>query len=191
MLSLLAANLDSNSTPVLVALIIGFTGVLSTLATPLILGRQRRNDRIREAKIRADEAERRQADKREDWARQDAVRIAAEQVATTLKDSGTRTEHQLARLQKAAAEIHILVNSDMTAARRDEMLSNQRTLKALKRVVAVAKSHGEKPSADDLEAIKVTTERIAELKAILADRAVQQQAVEDHEAIVKEEEPSD
>lgn len=67
--------------------------------------------------------------------------------------------------------IHTLVNSNMTAAMQAELDATVRELALMREVIALKSEHGRDPSADALAAIESTTKKIAELRAVLADRA--------------------
>lgn len=87
--------------------------------------------------------------------------------------AATATDHQ-----SQLKQIHILVNSDMTAARQGELDQTRITLVMLKKIVAMNVRDNRPPNAEDLTAILTTEARINELQAILADRLVQTKAIE-------------
>jgi hypothetical protein len=123
----------------------------------------------------------RRQDKADNYARQDAV---AERLALTNKlvvESSIITQRQssqLATLDATSRKIHILVNSDMTAARTNERDQTRLTLIALKRVQSLSVTQGLTIPQDELDAISTAEQRILELDAILADRHQAQLTVE-------------
>ena len=91
-----------------------------------------------------------------DYARQDLV--------------AQRLERRLKALDDQGKAIHVLVNSDMTAARTAERAA----LKLL--VIAIRKTNGHTP--DEQKEIQRVEERIEELDQILADRLAAQREVD-------------
>ena len=75
-------------------------------------------------------------------------------------------------------QIHTLVNSEMTAARQNELDQTRAMLSVLQRVVAKAYEKGIEPEPEDLQGIKTTRARVSELESILADRLVQLRLME-------------
>jgi hypothetical protein len=109
-----------------------------------------------------------------DYARQDLVALRVEKVARLAEEADRRTQAKL-------KEIHILVNSDMTAARTAERDAMKLLVVALKQVVT-ANAKLEIPSPKELiDEIARAEGRILELNDILADRHAAQVRVE-HEA---------
>ena len=120
-----------------------------------------------------------------DYARQDEVaeRVvgaakiaanAAEVVARKAEESGQLLQDKLTAIDEQGKKIHILVNSDMTAARTAERDSLKLLVIALRRIGTVTGSDGESEKKEILEVEK----RIKELNQILADRNAAQQKVE-------------
>jgi hypothetical protein len=142
---------------IVVALI---AGVVGPGVSALLLGRQR------------------QSDKRQDWARQDQVAARAAEAADALVASNeevARVAATASRIQlEKLGEIHTLVNSDMTASRTNEMNATILLAAVLRRL--------HDPTAEDSAAIDLADARITELRAILADRLIQQKAVEAQQA---------
>ena len=149
--------------------------------------------------------------KKEDYQRQDLVadRVAkaaeqAAEAASLLVRAQTETskrldevanvraaesvivQAQLKAITDVSEKIHILVNSDMTAARTNERDQTKLTLLALKRVQALSVNLGLATTQDELDAIKVAEERIVKLDAILADRHAAQKRVDKEQANAKE-----
>jgi hypothetical protein len=164
---------------VVVAIIVAMSSIIVGIVPVTLNNRQRAKDR---AEDRADRAEVAAAAK--------VVASEARETARLLRDetakSRTRTD-EVARLAEATAagvtqqltvlgegveRVHKLVNSDMTAARRDELIGARATLEALQRANVVD------PNPDDEAKIAAVADRIDELEAILADRLVQQRAVD-------------
>lgn len=112
----------------------------------------------------------RRSDRKADWAREDAVAEAVVEVARLAAEADARTTASL-------REIHILVNSDMTAARQQELVATQALLALLLRI--------QMPNDDDIKAITVTRARIFELQLILADRFAAQQDVKKQQEVVR------
>lgn len=149
-------------------------------------------------------------EKEEDWKRQDevAARLAEKQVATVRETAETsakllaaqqatiaRTDEvarlaaeanavnsaKLDQIDAQAKQIHILVNSDMTAARQSELDQTRAMLVVLERVVALREA-GVPPAESDVVAIGRAQARISELEQILADRLEQFQKAESEAA---------
>ena len=139
-----------------------------------------------------------------DYARQDAVaeRVAvaarqlvdaqaitiarADEVARVAAISDQQINEKLSAIDEQGKKIHILVNSDMTAARTNERDQTRLTLLALKRVQALSANLGQPIGEDEEKAIKVAEKRIIELDQILADRLEAQRKVELETAREKE-----
>jgi hypothetical protein len=141
-------------------------------------------------------------EKEEDYARQDVVAervaIAAKQaadaaalllkaqketisrtdeVARLAAEADERIHQQLVGLDEQGKKIHILVNSDMTAARTAERDSLKLLVIALKRVLSLD-SKSESDKDEENKEITRVEERIAELDQILADRLAAQAKVD-------------
>ena len=117
-------------------------------------------------------------------ARDAAARLlAAQQASIARTDEVARLAAEREQAQTAQLrDIHTLVNSDMTAARREALEQTRLTLLALEKLVDLDRSAGRKPADADLAAITDAKARIDELQAILADRLAQQRIVEAHGA---------
>lgn len=186
-----------------IAIIAGAQLLLLTVVQEILKGRKDRRD-----------AELKRTEKQEDYARQDAVAArvdaAAKQAADAAKllveaqtatiartdevarlaaESDQQIRNQLQAIDEQGKQIHILVNSDMTAARTNERDQVRLTLLALKRVQALSLKLGVAIADDELKAIEAAEQRIIELDAILADRHAAQMAVE-AEAAAEKERPS-
>lgn len=186
-----------------IAIIAGAQLLLLTVVQEVLKGRKDRRD-----------AELKRTEKQEDYARQDAVAArvdaAAKQAADAAKllveaqtatiartdevarlaaESDQQIRNQLQAIDEQGKQIHILVNSDMTAARTNERDQVRLTLLALKRVQALSLKLGVAIADDELKAIEAAEQRIVELDAILADRHAAQVAIE-AEAAAEKERPS-
>jgi hypothetical protein len=108
---------------------------------------------------------------RESIARTDEVaRLAAATAAST--------ELKLDQLDLQTKRIHTLVNSDMTAARQEQLDQTRVTVQILERVIALAVSKGQVPEPQDVLDLSTAKESIANLEAILADRMEQMRKVQ-------------
>lgn len=77
-----------------------------------------------------------------------------------------------------AKKIHLLVNSEMTAAKTNERDQARLTLFALQRVKELSESLGVEATEAERQAIAVTEARIAELNTVIAERQAAQAAVD-------------
>jgi len=138
--------------------------------------------------------------KRQDWARQDLVAARLEKKQDDIAKAAQKTADLLVKAQeetirrtdvvaKRAREadddiqaqlkqIHTLVNSDMTAARKAELVAVETALGLLNRVIAINHRAGMPISSDDRESKDDKETRIEELKTIIADRNAQMVEVE-------------
>jgi len=116
-----------------------------------------------------------------DYARQDEVAnritvlhrenvIKSDAIAALAKVADDRIRKHLKTIDEQGKQIHILVNSDMTAARTSERDQVKITLIALKRVQALSNKLGVPNTPEENEAIDIAEKRIEELNLILADR---------------------
>jgi hypothetical protein len=175
-------NFDASSTS---AIFIGFLVASSTVLSPLLLSvlttRTRRKERI------------------EDFERQDAVALQAAEAAKLLserQDAAANKAAEAARLlavntakvaetAKDAADtakkandkldiIHVLVNSNMTAALQAELGATERELALMMEVIELRKGVGRDPNVETLATVEATRNKIGELRATLMDRMNQQ-----------------
>jgi len=158
---------------VIVAMIVGVTGIL----TPIVL------EQIR--------ARQRHAEKAEDWARQDLVadRVteAAERAVEVAEQAAAAAALLVTENKKVAAatvltngkidavalqatEIHGLVNSAMSEEMRRNLESQESLLAVLIELQEVKQASGLSPSSDALKRIEATRLTISELRAALGDR---------------------
>jgi hypothetical protein len=174
------------------AIVAGVQVLLLTIVQSSIAARKERT-----------ESERKEKDRKEDYARQDLVaeRVAlaakqaadaaqllvkaqhetiarTDEVAKVAAASDALIQAQLKSIDTQGKKIHILVNSDMTAARTNERDQARLTLLALKRVQALSTKLGLPVTIDEVDAIAAAEERIVELDQILADRLEAQRAVD-------------
>lgn len=159
--------------------------LIQTLALAGITGwiTSRKEKRDAQRKIEAAEAEAliKSKEKQEDWRRQDAVAERAEHAAALLlaaqRETIERTD-KVAQLTEAATkqtatkldQIHVLVNSEMTAARKSERDTQQLLVMALKNSLALGKSLGHLQDPHELDGLAVAEQRIIKLNKIIADR---------------------
>jgi len=101
----------------------------------------------------------RKIEREEDFRRQNKVADLLEEVNNT-------TTYKL-------DSIHILVNSNMTAAMQSELDAITRELAMMKEVIALNRAAGREPSIEAVEALQLTEIKIDELAAQLDDRARQ------------------
>lgn len=113
--------------------------------------------------------------------REDQARQFAHEERAALRLEGLVRRNQ-ADTSAKLEQIHTLVNSEMTAARQNELDQTRTMLVVLQRVVATAYEKGTEPDPADLAMIKSTRARISELEQILADRLVQLRIVEKESA---------
>jgi len=170
---------------VLVAIVVATSSVIVGVVPVILNNRQRAKDRAEDradrALVAAQVAEAAQkAEQVAAEARQTVreSRIRTDEVARLAEQTALGVTQQLNVLGEGVERVHKLVNSDMTAARRDELIGAKKMLEALLRNVELQQVAGIEPSQEDLALIEATRARIDELEAILADRLVQQRAVE-------------
>lgn len=123
-----------------------------------------------------------------DQAAEDARKLQAAQketirrtdeVARVAAATASEASRKLDQIDAQARRIHILVNSDMTAARQSELDQTRAIAVVLRRIIALAVANpAAEPEAEDIAALKRATARITELELILADRVRQMRLVE-------------
>ena len=94
-------------------------------------------------------------------------------VVKVVADASVETQEKLDRIEAQAKRIHLLVNSDMTAARQAELDQTRMTLVMLRRVIALGKARGVNPTEEDIEALEETKHRIDDLEVLISDRQAQ------------------
>ena len=116
-----------------------------------------------------------------EYQRQDQVaKLAAETSAAMLaqqRDMAEAAAEQAARADGKLEVIHQLVNSSLTAALTSEMDALVTSLAMMNEVIDLKRSAGRDPTAEAVIALQDTEARIAELRATLADRSRQAEAV--------------
>jgi hypothetical protein len=115
----------------------------------------------------------RRAEKREDWARQDAVADKAAEAATLLLAENKRVAATAEKTNEKLDVIHILVNSNMTAAMQAELDATRRDLVSLREVARLNREAGRETSPEAAAVIAETAQRIDKLDAELRDRLKQ------------------
>ena len=136
--------------------------------------------------------------KEEDYKRQDEVAARVEQIAgrtNAKQDESARLAQEAARLllihnikadeaaERAEAsaavrdakldQIHTLVNSNLTAALKDQLDARKAMLALLLETVGTKKEIGAEPSADMMALIDDAQKKVAELEAVMLDRLKQ------------------
>lgn len=183
-----------NNQAVWIALIAAMPIAAASLLVPLINERSRRRDRVedlaeREAVAkRAEAATTRQleaASRAETAAKgaADATRSAAlhaadaarllEEHNAVVAASTAETQAQLVEIKKQGQEIHVLVNSNLTAAKQATLEALEAKLIAQRLVETMREATGNHTSMETLADMDATSTKIAELKAELADRLKQ------------------
>jgi hypothetical protein len=99
-------------------------------------------------------------DREADWERQDAVAARAE-AAARLYQNETNGKLDV---------IHVLVNSNMTAAMRSELEAVTRELAVMREMIALRKEQGREPSAETLAAVAIVEARIFRLALQIDER---------------------
>jgi hypothetical protein len=133
---------------------------------------------IGQAWQRHGDAKARRADKEMDWARQDLVAAQAAQAASLLLAENKKVAETAAVTNGKLDVIHILVNSNMTAAMQSELDATKREVVGLKEIVRLNKQGGQEPSNEALEVIRATEDKVAKLEAELRDRLKQTKVAE-------------
>jgi hypothetical protein len=132
------------------------------------------------------------AAKKLDWDRQDAITKRAEdrqdevarqnasysaQVLTNQKTQREATLEVKNQVVETAAtqsakldQIHVLVNSNMTAAMKSELDAKREVLVVMEELIALKRKNGLEPSPETLGQLEATRNKIQELEAQLADR---------------------
>jgi hypothetical protein len=189
--------------PIVLALIAVAQIVLLAVITAFVASRKEKRDAERAIEAAKHAAKLKSEEKAEDWRRQDEVAervaVAAKQAADAAlllvqaqKDTIARTDEvariqaesdkrigdQLLAIDEQGKKIHILVNSDMTAARTNERNQIVLTVLALRRVQALSRKLGLPVDEEEEESIVVAEKRIEELNVILADRLAAQHKVD-------------
>jgi hypothetical protein len=151
------------------------TSIFASITAPLILAhrteRMHREDQL---------ADYQRQDKVAREAKEAASLVAAElQKSTEAAQENARvSQEKLDDLSAQTQRIHTLVNSDMTAARQEELDQAESLIVVLQRVIKLAKGKGLMPDPADTDALERTQRRRDQLELILADRLAQFHASE-------------
>jgi uncharacterized protein YpmB len=94
-----------------------------------------------------------------------------DEVARVAAESDHSTKIQL-------HQIHVLVNSELTASRTREMERTIELASSKRKIIRLHEEAGTGPTPDELADVEAMERKIDELRAILADRLVQQRIVE-------------
>ena len=154
------------------------TSIFASVTAPLILAH--RTERMH------------REDQLADYQRQDKVAAAAAAAAVAAQEAARVAQAQAQVAQSQAVDaasklddlsaqtqrIHTLVNSDMTAARQEELDQAESLIVVLKRIIQLAKDKGIMPDPSDTDSLERTTRRRDQLELILADRMAQFHASE-------------
>ena len=164
---------------------LGLAGVtlVQVLSLALINGWLGGRKETRDAAIKREE-------KQEEWRRQDVVAAQAAEAARLLLEAQRETiarTDKVARLTEQATrqtsakleQIHVLVNSEMTAARTAERDTQQLLVLALKHSLTLSQALGHPPDKQELDALAVAEERIVKLNKIILDRNEAQRLVDE------------
>jgi len=156
---------------VIVTLVISVAGVIfASITAPLILAhrteRMHREDQLSDYQ---------RQDKVAREAKEAAALVAAElQKSTEMAQESARVQQgKLDDLSAQTQRIHTLVNSDMTAARQEELDQAESLIVVLQRVIQLARDKGLMPDPSDVDALERTQRRRDQLELILADRLAQ------------------
>lgn len=131
----------------------------------------------------------RRKEKEQDWKRQDLVAAnlltRQDSIAAQTAEAArllVASDLKLAATAKITLEkldvIHTLVNSTMTAALQDGLDATVRQLSLLREVVELKRAAGKEPLEESVAEITATQAKIAELRAHLNDRVVQQGVID-------------
>ena len=112
----------------------------------------------------------RRSDKKLDWEREDKVAQKAEEAATLLLASN-KVVAKTAEITNGKLDvIHVLVNSNMTAAMQAQLIALKGQLILMHRVTDLNRQAGTSQTKDELAAIGAVDAQILELSASLKDR---------------------
>jgi len=113
-------------------------------------------------------------------ARQDAIAAKAEEAAALLLDANERVAHTAEVTQEKLDEIHILVNSNMTAAMQAELTAMEEVLAMRVELAEERSAAGQAPRPDLVASITTARDKVAELRAALSDRLTQTKIADAH-----------
>jgi hypothetical protein len=150
---------------VIVTLVVSVvTAIFASITAPLILAH--RTERMH------------REDQLADYQRQDKVAQAAKTAADAAALAANKSQTQLESIAVQTKRIHTLVNSDMTAARQEELDQAESLIVALRRVIQLSADKGSQPEPSDVAQLERTSQRRDQLEQILADRMQQFKASE-------------
>jgi hypothetical protein len=112
----------------------------------------------------------RRKEKAQDYAREDAV---AERAAVAARLLAVNTQKVVDSTQETHDKldvIHVLVNSNMTAAMQAELDATVREAAMIQEVIDLKRNHGIEPTVEALATLESARKKISELRAELADR---------------------
>ena len=115
----------------------------------------------------------RSREKREQWQREDTAAATASEMFRALLDENRGVKRSMDALNEQIDVIHVLVNSNMTAAMQAELDATVRDLASMREVIDLKRAAGHAPTPIALAAVKATEEAVAELTAKLGDRLKQ------------------
>lgn len=148
------------------AFIVGLFGFLGAAAPVWLTNRQRRRER---AEDRADQA-RVRATAEATAGKVDAVVAKTDTATDRIAEAAAAAQQASTATLGKLAEIHTLVNSNLTEAVQGELDSCERELASLKELVALRQTLGQEASLDAIAKVKETEQRILKLRAKLEDR---------------------
>ena len=173
------------------ALAVALIAVTGTAVSPLLLasytGRQRRAE-LAETYRRQDEvAARTAAAVAAVAASQQLIAANQDQAAALLLAANERVAEATADVQSRLAQIHVLVNSQLTAAEHRELEATKALLGTMLELAALRRDGGTEPSVEAQDLIMETEFRVAALEASLAERAeVTERAAAARAAVITE-----
>lgn len=158
--------MDPSTAAIIAALLALVASIVAPVTVTMLTGRQRHRDQ------------------RADWARQDEVAArleakqqeaadAAEAVKAALMTSEARAVAAGEVIGGKLEQIHILVNAKMTAAIEEQLSATEAQAVLLREVAALNLAAGREPSPDSVAVLSAVERRVAELRAQVADRALQ------------------
>lgn len=147
------------SNPVWIAGIVAVSSAVAPLLIAIVTSSQKRKDRAQE------------------YARLDAVAVKADAVADKaaeaaklLLESNARVQQRGEVVNEKLDEIHVLVNSNMTAMMQSELDATRTSLALMKEVIDLKRASGKKPSSEAAANLKATEAKVKELSSKLAVR---------------------
>jgi hypothetical protein len=110
-------------------------------------------------------------EKDQDYAREDAVAARAAEAAKLLSINTAKVAETAQRTSDKLDVIHVLVNSNMTAAMQAELDATVREAAMIQEVMDLKMAAGTQPAVEALAALESARNKITELKAVLAGRS--------------------